>query len=172
MFSNHLDLPVAAMDELSLFHDTPPIFKWLGRHDCTHMLIGLSEDKEKKVDYWLDYLSPALRASSSENLAVDLRQKAQRIDRDDKGGPCFKEINSKTHTRIQMYSHCYEATVYLLQLHPVWQLTHAHTDNNTDHTYTLFNHYTFANIWKCLQLTHIIKHTIKTSFNHFSLCLL
>lgn len=141
---------------------TPPHFQvirptWLYSH-----AYWVVRGQGKKVDYWLDYLSPALRASSSENLAVDLRKKAQRIDRDDKGGPCFKEINSKTHTRIQMYSHCYEATVYLLQLHPVWQLTHAHTDNNTDHTYTLFNHYTFANIWKCLQMTHIIKHTIKT----------
>lgn len=95
----------------------------------------------------------------AEELAVDLRQKEQRIDRNDKEDPVLKEINSKT-LDMQMYSlaHPYETSVYLLQLLPVRQVTHMHmfTHKNTDHTYT-FNPYASADIWKCLQIAAAIK---------------
>lgn len=35
---------------------------------------------------------------------------------------CFEKINSKTLTHT--HTHYYEATVYLLQVHPVWQVAH------------------------------------------------
>lgn len=49
----HLTVHVAALDELSLNYYIP-VFQWLGKHDCTHMLCGLSWNKKEKKSWITD----------------------------------------------------------------------------------------------------------------------
>ncbi len=90
----YICLPIAAMDELSLNYYIP-VFQWLGKRDCTHMLCGFSGGKKKKSGLLIRLLLSCPKGTFSWRAGRGFKTEGTKDRQRWQRNPCFTEITVK-----------------------------------------------------------------------------